>query len=167
MVKNISSGSRNDALPMYIHLKIPKCRETVPLSIVLRGSYTTVTREPSQWLTNLYDWLGGQPLGVHTACYSATSHADSVSAGSHGVHFTVSYSTYCSSRRSYGASSLFSATVARRPKYQLPITSLSSFVFLLIKWSFVEPVFGKRLLTLAEVDVLQRSQLTLTTSHGR
>ncbi len=103
MVKNISGGSRNDALPMYIHLKIPKCRETVPLSIVLRGSYTTVTREPSQWLTNLYDWLGGQPLGVHTACYSATSHADSVSAGSHGVHFTVSYSTYCSSRRSYGA----------------------------------------------------------------
>jgi hypothetical protein len=32
--KNISSGSRNDALPMYIHLKIPKSRETVPLRIV-------------------------------------------------------------------------------------------------------------------------------------
>jgi hypothetical protein len=26
--KNISGGSRNDALPMYIHLKNPKSRET-------------------------------------------------------------------------------------------------------------------------------------------
>jgi hypothetical protein len=30
--KNISSGSRNEALTMYIHLKIPKSRETVSLS---------------------------------------------------------------------------------------------------------------------------------------
>jgi hypothetical protein len=29
--KNISGGSRNDALPMYIHKKIPKSHETVPL----------------------------------------------------------------------------------------------------------------------------------------
>jgi hypothetical protein len=37
--KNISDESRNDALPMYIHLKIPKSRETVPLkkSIFLFG----------------------------------------------------------------------------------------------------------------------------------
>jgi hypothetical protein len=31
-LKNISGGSQNDALPMYIHLKIPKSRETVSLS---------------------------------------------------------------------------------------------------------------------------------------
>jgi hypothetical protein len=30
--KSISGGSRNDALPIYILLKIPKSRETVPLT---------------------------------------------------------------------------------------------------------------------------------------
>ncbi len=30
--KNISDGSGNHALPMYIPLKIPKTRETVPLT---------------------------------------------------------------------------------------------------------------------------------------
>ncbi len=30
-VKNISGGSRKDDRPMYIHLKIPKSCETVPL----------------------------------------------------------------------------------------------------------------------------------------
>ncbi len=29
---NISDGSRNDALPMYTHKKIPKSRKNVPLS---------------------------------------------------------------------------------------------------------------------------------------
>jgi hypothetical protein len=29
--KSVSGGSRNDALSMYIHYKIPKSRETVPL----------------------------------------------------------------------------------------------------------------------------------------
>ncbi len=30
-IKNISSGSRNDALPMYNRYKTPKSRETVSL----------------------------------------------------------------------------------------------------------------------------------------
>jgi hypothetical protein len=29
--KNISGGSRNNVLPIYIHYKIPKSLETVPL----------------------------------------------------------------------------------------------------------------------------------------
>ncbi len=34
--KNFSGGSRNDALPMYIHEKIPKSRKTVLLRQKLR-----------------------------------------------------------------------------------------------------------------------------------
>jgi hypothetical protein len=34
--ENISGGSRNDALPMYIHLEIPKSCETVPLKGMAR-----------------------------------------------------------------------------------------------------------------------------------
>ncbi len=41
--KNISSGSRNDALPMYNRYKIPKSRETVSLSPV--------------WKVNIFYWL--------------------------------------------------------------------------------------------------------------
>ncbi len=34
--KYISGGSRNDALPMYNHYKIPKSRETVSLTVEMR-----------------------------------------------------------------------------------------------------------------------------------
>ncbi len=49
--KNISGGSRNDALPMYIHLKIPKSREIVSLRACdnnssLAGVYVTNQKPP-------------------------------------------------------------------------------------------------------------------------
>ncbi len=37
--KNTSGDSQNDALPMYIHKKIPNSRETVPLITVLKDFF--------------------------------------------------------------------------------------------------------------------------------
>jgi hypothetical protein len=42
--KNISGGSRNNVLRIYIHLKVPKSRETVPL-ITLTATPTTTEIE--------------------------------------------------------------------------------------------------------------------------
>jgi hypothetical protein len=51
--KSISGRSRNDAHPMYIHYKISKSRETVPLNSVdveFFSAFTQSTKSP--WVLN-------------------------------------------------------------------------------------------------------------------